>query len=140
MKYIVEIEGQKFELPEHIAQDDAQVKRALVPYYPEAGNAQITRKTDGDTTTLTVIKRAGSKGVDLASVLDACAGGQNPAIEMYQHLSQAAPMDPLHILEMDAAIETAIYEGRRQGDAISTALRRLDSAQAQPAPFMVRGF
>lgn len=62
MLYNVSIEGQTIQLPEAIATDDAKVRQALAPYFPGAAESLITRKTEGETTTISVVKKAGSKG------------------------------------------------------------------------------
>jgi hypothetical protein len=142
MNYIVSIEGQSIPLPEEIGSSDDAVKRALAPYYPEAANAMLTRVTQGDTTTITVIKKAGTKGRGLAALI-ACPGGKNPAMTLYEEinaLDELARMDPLTLLEMDARIEEAITAGGQQAEAVAFAAKRLIRSAAQPAPVIILGF
>lgn len=57
------IEGNELELPDDICADNKSLLDALVSFYPAAGNASVQRKKEGDTTIITVTKRAGSKGL-----------------------------------------------------------------------------
>lgn len=64
------IEGNEMDLPDEICADNKSLIEALLPFYPAAGNASVQRKKEGETTVITVTKRAGSKGV-LEPVLNA---------------------------------------------------------------------
>ncbi len=112
--YTVKIEGQSIPLPEEIAATDDGVKRALATYYPDIANALITRSAEKDgQVEITVIKRAGTKGV-LPALIDAPAG-RNPAIEMYEKIKhRGEDIAPLELLEMDMAIDEAMSYCEKQ--------------------------
>ena len=65
----VTISGTTVPVPASIASDDAQLRAALAPHFAEAATAEITRVKDeaGNTTAVTLIKRAGPKGHDLSA-------------------------------------------------------------------------
>lgn len=138
--YTVKIEGQTIQLPPEIAATDDGVKRALAPYYPDAANALITRSAEKDgQVEITVIKRAGTKGV-LASLLEAPAG-RNPAIELYEKIQQRGnELTPLELLESAGEIEAAMNAGANQAQMQETAVERLKRAPAQAAPKLILGF
>jgi hypothetical protein len=149
MNYQVVIEGQTIPVPEEIGANDDAVKRALSPFYPEAANAMITRVTKEETVTVTVVKRAGSKG-SLASdpynpvqALRDALPGQNPAIALYEEIEERQAeiaADPALLLELDGRIDLALRLGQEQAQAVEHALKRLRKATPQPAPGIVIGF
>lgn len=66
MIYKISIEGQTLDMPEEIAGDDGKLKSALSPYFPGAANAKFMRSEPKDgVITVTVVKQAGTKGVDI---------------------------------------------------------------------------
>lgn len=146
--YTIKIEGQEIPIPEQIGTDDAAVKRALAPFYPDAANALITRTTseDGSRVDVNVVKKAGTKGASLdglygAAYLDACSEGQNPAIAMYQRLAALqGEADIEALLALDGEIEQAIEDGRKQAEMLQPAMKRLDAARPQAAPAVILGF
>jgi hypothetical protein len=140
MNYIVTIEGQNIPIPEDIGKDDSKVKKALAPYYPEVANALITRVEKDETTTITVVKRAGSKGAESLDYLIACQGGKNPAIECYELIQASGDVSPLKALEMGEQIETALMQGQEQQSAVRHAADRLIKSSAQCAPGLILGF
>ena len=143
MQYVVSIEGQNIQLPAGIGERDEDVKRAMAPFFPEVANAMLTRKTEGETTTITVVKRAGSKGLAGLAYLDNCAGGVNPAVALYQDLQKAGELvdpDPAYLLELDARVDQALKDGEDQAKAVEYAANRLARAVASPAPILIEGF
>jgi hypothetical protein len=144
MIYNVLIEGQTLTMPVGIGEKDEDIKRAMAPYFPEIANALLTRKTEGEVTTITVVKRAGRKGVySPIQALEACAGGKNPVIALYEEVearSQEITDDPLEFLAIEARIEKVLEEGTAQAKLISKARERLIDTQPQPAPGVVVGF
>jgi hypothetical protein len=143
MTYNVIIEGQTIPVPEEIGASDEAVKRALSPFYPEVANAMITRVASGETTTITVVKRAGSKGMDALADLLEMPASQNPAVELYEEIQMrdaSGMTDPIALLAIDQRIERALEEGERQAAAVDWALERLERSKAQPAPELVLGF
>lgn len=140
MNYIVKIEGQEIPLPEEIAKSDEGVKRALAPYYPEAANALITRVENEGVTSITVVKRAGTKGAIGVLHLVECVGGQNPAIALALEIGAMQNLDALGLLELDARIEAAIQDGEAQAEQVKGARERLEKTAPSPAPGLIVGF
>ncbi|HWR66096.1 MAG TPA: hypothetical protein VN364_08250 [Bellilinea sp.] len=141
--YTVKIEGQVIPLPEEIAKDDEGVKRALAPYYPEAANAMITRVEKDGNIEITVVKRAGTKGLLPLQHLVECPEGRNSAIELNEQIVRRAAdgdLTPLDLLELEPLIDTAIQDGKAQAEAIEGTLKRLTRSAAQPAPVVITGF
>jgi hypothetical protein len=143
MNYNVLIEGQTIPVPEEIGVTDEMIKRALTPYYPEVANAMMTRVAIDDTTTITVVKRAGTKGSHqvqgLQSLID-CAGGRNPTIVLYEEIQSMELQDPVKLLELDARIEQVMDQGCKLGRAVEYAADRLKATSPQPAPMIILGF
>ena len=126
--YTVKIEGQTIPLPEEIAKDDDSVKRALAPY---------------DTVEITVVKRAGTKGLLPLQHLVTYPEGRNPAIELNEQIVRRAAdgeLTPLELLELEPLINNAIQDGKAQAEAVMDALKRLNRSAAQPAPVVITGF
>jgi len=140
MSYVVSIEGQKIPLPEEIGKDDNLVRQALAPYFPDAAHALISRSEKNGETTISVVKKAGSKGTDPVAVLVAAPAGMNPVIELYDEINRSDGMSVEQLLEMDGRIDAAIEEGEQQNQAVEHALKRLQAAQPAPAPLVVMGF
>jgi hypothetical protein len=148
VNYIISIEGQTIPVPEEIGKDDEAVKRALAPFYPEAANAMLTRVTKEETTTISVIKKAGTKGGNGLGngfwngfeYLVGCQGGKNAAIAMYEELQAKGEMDALELLEMDQRIDEAIGLGEAQEEQVEYAERRLKRARPQASTAVVEGF
>lgn len=145
--YNILIEGQTIPVSEEIGANDANVKAALSPFYPDASNAMITRVEKDGVVTVNVVKRAGSKGLFPApdqvgplEYLDACQSHKNPAIEMYEQINAGAVLSPEELLVLDARLQSAIEEGMSQGRMLEAALTRLNGARSQPAPSVVIGF
>jgi hypothetical protein len=138
--YNVLIEGQTMTLPPGIEKDE-DIRRALEPYFPEVKTALLNRKEEGDVVTVTIVKKAGSKGTGPLAKLSKCPGGKNPAIALYEEIDAlGASADIVALLEYESRIDQALEEGEKQRNAIRTALSRLVDSVAQPAPVVVVGF
>jgi len=142
MNYQVIVEGQTIPVPEDIGSKDEDVKRALAPFYPEIANAMITRTVKDDVTTITVVKRAGTKGSGTGfATLIACPAGKNPAVALYEEIrGLGTEIDSFAALMLSERIEQALAEGEKQAEAVSYAVKRLAMSQAQPSPVVVAGF
>jgi hypothetical protein len=143
--YNILIEGQTIPVPPEIGTDDAKVKASLAPFFPDAANAQITRAEKGEVVTITVTKKAGSKGAagdnNLLAQLETTPGGMNPVMEMHARIAgQDTPLGVEELMALDTQIEMAITEGEKQAEAIQWALKRLQAAQPVAAPLVVMGF
>jgi len=135
------IEGQRIPLPAEIAASDDLIRRALAPFYPDAANAQLSRAEQDGVLTVTVVKRAGSKG-NLLGYLQMCPGGKNPVIALYEAIrgSDLAALDAYAQLELAHRVEQALAEGEAQGEAVRRSAHRLAPAAPQLAPGLLLGF
>lgn len=147
--YNISIEGQTIAVPEEIGSDDEKVRAVLAPYFPGAANSLISRTEKDETVTVSVVKKAGSKGVSWNSneagigYLSTCPSRQNPAIELYHEIEKAGgieSMDPDELLAFDARIAQAIKDGEAQAEMVKHAQARLDAAVPQPSQAVVTGF
>jgi hypothetical protein len=148
------IEGQTLTMPAGIEKDE-DIRRALAPYFPEVSTALLTRKEEGEVVTISIVKKAGSKGIDPWSKggdqgqngrsplqkIVACPGGMNPAIALHQKIDQlGADVDIVDLLVFESEIDQALREGEKQRQAVVAAHERLLAAVAQPALVVVLGF
>lgn len=150
--YVIKIEGQEIPVPAEIGGDDAKVRAALAPFFPDAANAMITRKEEGDQVTVTVIKKAGSKGGtyppatslkgrgEVVEMLRGAKGGQNPAVALFLQMGEYEDMDPVTLLEMGPRIEKALKDGQEQGERLGRTLAALRMAPAQASSLVPVGF
>lgn len=143
MNYNVIIEGTNIPVPEEIGASDEAIKRALTPFYPEVANAMITRVTKDETVTITVVKKAGSKGQsgDPIDALIQCPGGKNAAVVLYEELRELpADIDPADLLALETRVEKAVERGEQEVQAMRDSAARLATCTAIPAPFVPEGF
>lgn len=139
--YVISIEGQSIPVPAEIGSDDAKVRAALAPYFPDAANALITRKEDGDRVTVNVVKKAGSKGAagDVLLALVNAPTGRNPAVELYARV-KSAELGPLELLEIGREIDRAMEQGAEHGKKVDGIIESLRRSRAMPAPVVPVGF
>ncbi len=102
----------------------------------------ITRVEAEGTVTITIVKRAGSKGLQPLQLLTDCPGGKNAAVLLYEELlaRDQEGIDLEELLAMDARIGEAIETGEKEFNAIGAAYQRLRSARPRPAPETIIGF
>ncbi|MEA3350951.1 MAG: hypothetical protein U9Q82_10045, partial [Chloroflexota bacterium] len=62
LKVKVLVNGQKLQLPTEITDDDETLRKALSQFYPAAETADIKRTKTQGVETITVVKKAGTKG------------------------------------------------------------------------------
>jgi tryptophan synthase alpha subunit len=56
-------DGQTVDLPEEVAKDDTMLRDSLSQYVPEIRNAELKRTTKDGQMVVTVVKKAGVKGL-----------------------------------------------------------------------------
>jgi hypothetical protein len=128
----VKIEGQTLEFDDEIAQDDDLLRAALQPNWPDAKTAQFTRTKHGDTLTVQVTKKAGTKG-NLIDALLTAKEGVNPAIAMSRRIAEmqrVGEIDPVQIVKMIPEIGAAADLAER--DVQAAAAARADLEKAPP--------
>jgi hypothetical protein len=128
----VKIEGQTLELDDEIAQDDDLLRAALQPSWPDAKTAQFTRTKNGDTLTVQVTKKAGTKG-NLIDALLTAKEGVNPAIAMSRRIAAmqaAGEIDPVWMEALRTEMIAAADLAERYLNATQLTLRDLEAAPA----------
>jgi hypothetical protein len=143
MMYMISIEGQNFPVPETIGATDKAVKDALVTAFPEVTDALITRVEKDGVTTITVVKKAKSKGADPLTALVSCPGGRNPAITLYEEIRElqlSGYAGAYELLALEERVTQAVKDGQQQADLMTRSLKRLKAARPQPAPGLIEGF
>jgi|SRR6185437_10818455 len=138
----VTIDGRTLTLPDDIAGDDARLREALEPYYPEARNATIQRTEQEGQMRVTLIKRAGPKGGLIAHLVH-LPETIHPALLLVWELQQQERTRGLSVLEL-LARHAEIEQATRAGEAdtaLATATRNaLISAAPAPAPTVLHGW
>jgi hypothetical protein len=140
-KATVLIDGQKIELPENLARDDALLKEALVLFVAGLGNVKIDREEKDGQLTVKVIKLAGTKGGHeyLATVPSTI----NPVLIMTALLKELERKNELSVEQLillQPQIEKALELGMEEQTRLSKAFSILSKMQAQPAPLIPVGF
>jgi len=139
--YNIFIEGQTIPVPPEIGESDDKVKQALAPFYPDAANAMITRTEKEDVITVTVIKKAGTKGSSPLQALEGCAGGQNPVLAIYGEIQRHnEALDPETLLALSERIAKALEAGESDLERQGSSLERMRTIHSIPAPAVVLGF
>jgi hypothetical protein len=146
------LEGQTLQMPDEVAQTDEGLIRALAPLYPDVANAEISRKTEGADTVITVVKRPGSKGgsamlrpgaqVQVVAALLAATGEVNPGVGLYLELRalDLAAASPEDLLVLRGRIDQARAQGEAEIEAVRRTLKALHHALPVPARHVPPGF
>ena len=125
----IQIDGQVFPMIDEVADSDELLKAALVPFVPWIANARIERKIENGTTTISVIKRADTKGSFQGAVfaaLQASPEQRNPAVALWQAMEGQMDLnDPGVILALEPRITQALVAGDTEVKAVQQALAHL---------------
>lgn len=138
MKYILVIEGQETPLDETIAANDDVLRTTIAAYMPLLANAEIQRRTEGDTVRIQMLKRAGTKG-SVAAVcqnLRTAPPQLNPALSLVWQIEQLKlqkDLDITALIALQPQIEAAYTNGQKWEVAIASANLDLCRAPAAPA-------
>lgn len=138
----VKIEGQTLEIDDEIAQDDDLLRAALQATWPDAKTAQFSRSKAGDKLTVTVTKKAGTKGNLIDAFLSA-QEGVNPAIAMSRRIAEmqrAGELGPERIAELMPEVVGAADRAERDLSATRATLRELQASPASAAGATPLGF
>lgn len=138
MKYILVIEGQETPLDETIAASDDVLRTTIAAYMPQLANAEIQRRTEGDTVRIQMLKRAGTKGSVAAVCQDLRAAPPqlNPALSLVWQIEQLElqkDLDIAALITLQPQIEVAYSNGQKWEAAIARANLDLCHAPAIPA-------
>lgn len=142
-------DGQELSLPDSIANDDAQLKAALTPFYPEMANATIRRETLGGEIIVTMTKQAGTKGAERTGAgagagelrpvglyLEDAPQELNPALRVAWRIQYMQALDRLELedlIELQPKIEAAYQEGQHAATFINRVAETLKNCPARPA-------
>jgi hypothetical protein len=129
--WTVKIDGAELELPDDVCETDKKLRDALVQFYPGAANSDVKR--DEKARTITVTKRAGSKGGYAAVVaeLDAAPEWIHPALRF----------DSAGWRKSDAAaVEQAMLDALGAAAQVDRVAAVLDDAAPLPSPTVPEGF
>jgi hypothetical protein len=141
---ILEIDGQEIQLEddERVKTDEQIRQQILQPFYPAMANGKLERITEeGKPLRIKVIKRAGSNGAALQSLIDAPAIA-NPAIALSWQLraKQLSSDDYIHYcVHHCRVIQQAIDSGTFWCQQTDAALIQLKRAKAVPSQTPVQG-
>ncbi len=158
MSTFVVVEGRKpIPLPEEIANDDQAVLKALMPFYPEAAEAELKREDgpEAGDVTIKVIPRGKTKGGDadvqgtipvqgvtdsiFASVREA-PRYVNPAVALCLRIEAEGLCQPEDLLVLKDEIDRAISQAEEDIQFVDDVLHALQKAPAVPAAAVVPGF
>lgn len=167
MSHVVVIDNQEIALDAETAASDHEIRQALKWCYPEISNATINRRTEGEREIITVIKRAGTKGVadcrgttaqecrgvsiviasrTLGKVVDALVSAPeeiNRAVLLACVLQTKIAAGDLTLGELTlkrAEMQEALDAGEAEETRVEQARTRLFSAPAQSSCFVPTGF
>jgi hypothetical protein len=141
---ILEIDGQEIQVEddERVKTDEQIRQQILQLFYPAMANGKLERITEeGKPLRIKVIKRAGSNGTALQSLIDAPAIA-NPAIALSWQLraKQLSPDDYIHYcVHHCRVIQQAIDSGTLWCQQTDAALIQLKRAKAVPSQTPVQG-
>jgi hypothetical protein len=127
----VVVEGIRLTLDDAICKTDKSLKDALTPHFPAVANAEIKRKTEGENTTITVTKKAGTKG--LAAVVDAL-------LQAPERISPIILIEASGEKSNPTKLDEAILQMFDEAAEISRVAHTLETAAADPSKTLPTGF
>ena len=141
---IIKLEGQEIPIDAALAASDDLIRKALLPFYPEVGNATIGRKEENGDTIITIVKRAGSIGCTPFEQLVKAPESINPAIALAWRIKRKESKGELKsvkaLLKYHAHIDQAIEQGECDAQAVNDSMKRLEQSPAQSSKHLVLGF
>lgn len=124
----VEFEGQTYDIPQDIAENDKLLKDLLVPFAPAVANAKISRGEEGEP--IKIIKQAGTKGSNVLSSLIAEPEYINPAVVLAFQIQSKELSHRVNFNDMASIvgeIENAVREGLIETEGYYQNLNKLRS-------------
>jgi len=144
MSALIKLEGQIIPVEDAIAADDELIKKALLPFYPEVGNALISRTQEDGNTVISVLKRAGTKGVSPFEVLVGASESVNPAIALAWEIKRLEAKgeleDPIVLLRYSKQIDQAIEQGENEASDVARSRAKLQTACPKTSTAIIVGF
>lgn len=145
MTTFIVIEGRPpIQVPDEIADDDQAIVKALVPFYPQAAEAELKREAGPETgdVTVKVIPQGKTKGgcdQVLASLKNA-PRHLNPAVALCLRIEVQGPSQPEALIAIKDEIGAAIEQAEEEIEYVDATLRALQSASAVPSTNVPLGF
>jgi hypothetical protein len=144
---IVEGSGRRIPVPHDLAANDQAIVEALRPFYPEAGESEITRETDADGDTLIRVVPQGKtkgRGAVAATALILAELAQaprfvQPAVALCLEIDARGPAAE-SLFERAGEIESALETVGDALDCTRSVAERLRRAPAVPALSVPLGF
>jgi len=139
----IHIDGRTLPIADAIAADDARLKAALEPFYPEIRNALLHREEQDGVMTVTVTKRAGPKGNTVAARLRDLPETIHPTLALCWSLQEQERHGSLTLLEMLRqydTIEAAIADGQADLDLAHTTCQVLIATAPMALCICPQGF
>ncbi len=127
MPYKLFLEGQEIPLADEIAATDETLRNTFVAFYPELGTADIKREEKDGVVEIRMVKRAGTKGNPVQSLI-AAPSSINPAIALSLQLTHRQMQEVLSIedlIAIQADIEEAIDVGNAWEKQTTQTLRAI---------------
>jgi hypothetical protein len=144
---IVRIDGREMEIDDEIAKSDEKLRAVFTMYHAAYANADIQRKEETGQLIVTVIKRAGPKGVgimdNVVNALKETPEYLNPALQMRYELEELGSKGEIAVeirLSMHKKIEEAKMIGEKQLNLISSSVKSLMAASPIPSINVPEGF
>ncbi len=108
MNHTVVIDNQEIPLDAETAASDQEIRQALRWCYPEIANATINRRTEGEREIITVVKRAGTKGISDVAGENAGGSGENEISASHQTCEAIVAALVATPEEINGAVQLAI--------------------------------
>jgi hypothetical protein len=134
--------GQETQLADEIAKSDDLLKQALAIVMPGASNIDIKREEKDGVLTVTVVKKAGTKG-NYLEVLKAAPDEINPAIVLaheFQARETAGDISWDELLTRGSEIDQAVAAGEGEAAVILKFLWRMKGFPAVASSVVPEGF
>lgn len=141
MPYKLFLEGQEIPLADEIAATDETLRNTFVAFYPELGTADIKREEKDGVVEIRMVKRAGTKGNPVQSLI-AAPSSINPAIALSLQLTHRQMQEVLSIEELiaiQADIEEAIDVGSAWEKQTTQSLRVIHECTPIPSTLPIIG-
>ncbi|MFN6474028.1 MAG: hypothetical protein RMY36_030735 [Nostoc sp. SerVER01] len=142
---IIKIDGQDITIDDAIAQNDEDLKKVIVPFYPQLANAEIKRETTAQGLVVRMIKQAGLKGSDaVIESLKNAPSEFNPAIDLAWRCKQVfftnSQVELKDVIDLQPQIESALSAGNKENNEIRHSLYFLTHCPSEASNTPIAGF
>ncbi|MEH2067907.1 MAG: hypothetical protein V7K47_07025 [Nostoc sp.] len=142
---IIKVDGQDIRIDDAIAQNDQDLKKVIVPFYPQLANAEIKRETTAEGLLIVrMIKQAGFKGNAVFESLKNAPSQFNPAIDLAWRCKQVfftnSPVELKDVIDLQPQIESALSCGNKENNEICRSLDFLTHCPGEASNTPIAGF